>query len=331
MDSRNIISWNCNGLYSHLEDLKVLTAEYQPTIVCIQETHLKHNQFYNFPNYNSFQSAPVPDAHAKGGVLIAVKSNIHHERINLQTNLQILATKIYTSTPFTLCTAYFPPGENLSEDHLRSVIRSLPPPFILLGDFNSHNPLWGSTRCNRNGKILEHILIDGDMTIINSSTKTHFNFSYKTWSNLDLVFCSPQLSSSLYVHTHVDLGGSDHSPIIVNLNFYQSAPSLQSIQRINYKKTDWKKYQAHCENRFEPQTIQISNSTDSIVESFTNDLVSYALECSPKMKPFSDNKKLRFVPWWITDCTKALRERCKALKQLKKNYTDENFVNYRRL
>lgn len=195
-----IISWNCNGLFLHLEDLKLLTAEYNPIAICLQETHLKQN-------------------HAQGGVLIAIRSDLHHEEIKLHTNLQILAAKVYAKNPYTLCTAYFPPIENISEEYLRFVIRSLPAPFIFAGDFHSRNPLCGSSRRNYNGEILENILLDEQLIILNTNTKTHFNFSHRSWSNLDLVFCSPQLSSSLYVHTHIDLAGSDHTPILIHRIF----------------------------------------------------------------------------------------------------------------
>lgn len=134
-----IISWNCNGLFNHIEDLKILTAEFNPTIICLQETHLKQEQIYMFPKYNTMQTRLTPSIHAHGGTLIAVRADIHHEEIKLQTNLQILAAKIYSKIPFTICTAYFPPGENIAEDHILSIINSLPSPFILTGDFNSHS------------------------------------------------------------------------------------------------------------------------------------------------------------------------------------------------
>jgi len=44
------------------------------------------------------------------------------------------------------------------EEDLQNFISSLLTPFVVMGPFNAPNPLWGSTRINHTGKIVEKYL-----------------------------------------------------------------------------------------------------------------------------------------------------------------------------
>jgi len=48
----------------------------------------------------------------------------------------------------TICNIYVPPSSVLDEQSLTSLLQQLPPPFILMGDFNAHHLLWGSSKLN---------------------------------------------------------------------------------------------------------------------------------------------------------------------------------------
>lgn len=40
--------------------------------------------------------------------------------------------------------------------------------------------------------------------------------------------------------------------------------------------------------------------------------------------------KKKVVPWWNEECSRAIRERNKAFRELKKNMTHENIIEYQR-
>ena len=42
LNTNKIIQWNCDGFYSHHEDFQLLLKEYNPYIICIQETKFKY-------------------------------------------------------------------------------------------------------------------------------------------------------------------------------------------------------------------------------------------------------------------------------------------------
>ena len=44
----------------------------------------------------------------------------------------------------TLCSFYIPPNPSLSLIQFKNLSDQLPIPFIIMGDFNGHSPLWDS-------------------------------------------------------------------------------------------------------------------------------------------------------------------------------------------
>lgn len=105
---------------------------------------------------------------------------------------------------------YFPPAVP-ADSKLSSILNKLSHAYILNGDFIFHKSMRGSSRYNRNGKVLVN---HQNFVIINTSTQTYFNFSNQPWSNLDLILVSALLSSKLFIHTHTDLAESNHALII---------------------------------------------------------------------------------------------------------------------
>lgn len=323
--STTILSWNANGLFKHYEDLKTLISFYNSPIICLQETHLKNNQTINFAKYNIIRS-PAPDHQwACGGVLLGIPIHLNYIETPLRTNLQATAATIYLSSPLTICTIYLPPNKDIETEDLKDLVAALPRPFIICGDFNAHSPTWGSRSTNNRGRIIESLIFNSDLILTHPRDPTHYNFSHKTWSTLDLTIHTPQLSSSLRLYNHVDMAGSDHFPSVLHLTD-PSSPSFTQTPKRNYRKTDWDKYTESFPTL--PIFDDALNTTD-IARDFTNLLISHANSCSPPMR--SSNSQRKMVPWWNDECKKAIRERRKALKQLKKNYSLENHVHFQKL
>lgn len=64
------------------------------------------------------------------------------------------------------------------------IIRTLPVPFILMWDFNSHSTSWGGN----NGTVLEEVIQQKNLVIM--KPPTHFNQAHRTWSMIDLIIAS---------------------------------------------------------------------------------------------------------------------------------------------
>lgn len=136
-----IIQWNCDGLYSHYEQFKRLITENNPYIVCLQETKFKCDHIPKIKNYKSYTKNLLSNTVAHGGVAIFVNENFHSEEVILNTNLQAVAITIFYPIKFTICNLYLAGSERLSLTNLSNIVDQLKHPFMIMGDFNSHNPL----------------------------------------------------------------------------------------------------------------------------------------------------------------------------------------------
>ena len=108
---------------------------------------------------------------------------------------------------------------NFTLNQLKKIENQLPKPFIILGDFNAHSPLWENIISpDSKGKIIEDFLLQTDLCILNNQSPTYLSpITFKT-SSVDLSLCSPLLAPSLKWSTLEDTHHSDHFPIIIKNN-----------------------------------------------------------------------------------------------------------------
>ena len=99
----------------------------------------------------------------------------------------------------------------------------LKPPFIILGDFNAHSPLWDKNyqEPDTRAKIIEDFISQSNTCLLNDLSPTHINPVNFEKSSIDLSLCHPDLVSNLEWSVLEDLNDSDHFPI--TMNFLNSA------------------------------------------------------------------------------------------------------------
>ena len=59
----------------------------------------------------------------------------------------------------------------MTEEDMREFLEQIPAPMILLGDFNAHNPLWGSEKMSKRGRMMEKIFERHNLLCINKKKK----------------------------------------------------------------------------------------------------------------------------------------------------------------
>ena len=91
----NIVQWNADGFYRHYPEFKLLENKYNSFVYCIQETKFPFNHHPQFKNYKTFYKNVNSDTVAHGGVAILINDIFDAEEINLKTNLQAVAVRIY--------------------------------------------------------------------------------------------------------------------------------------------------------------------------------------------------------------------------------------------
>jgi hypothetical protein len=97
---------------------------------------------------------------ARGRTAILVKDCIYCLPVSLRSPLQVIAVRVHLpSLCFTLCNIYLPLAIAVRRADLANVLSHLPPPFILLGDFNAQDILWGTTVAENRGTSVYYIYI----------------------------------------------------------------------------------------------------------------------------------------------------------------------------
>ena len=75
------------------------------------------------------------------------------------------------------------PSSNLVPQDLDDLVSQLPAPFILLGDFNGHSPLWGSRDLNDKGKKIENFINRHDLCLFNDKSHTYLHPATGSYSH----------------------------------------------------------------------------------------------------------------------------------------------------
>ena len=161
-----IIQWNCRGLKPNYNDVSLLISEYNPSVFCFQETFLKPDDNISLKGFNIYNYVHTDCLRPSGGASIFVKSSFPQRKIDLQTNLQATAISVTLDREITICSVYIPPSFSLNSQQLDNLLQQLPSPYIILGDFNGHNILWGGQNNDSRGKLIENFITKNDICII---------------------------------------------------------------------------------------------------------------------------------------------------------------------
>ncbi|KAK7867868.1 hypothetical protein R5R35_008617 [Gryllus longicercus] len=315
----NIIQWNINGCISHYCELKLLLANHTPMCVCLQETHFKPEDRFNFRGYKTFRSDVEPDRRARGGVAILISNTHPASRLDLNTPLQAVAVTLYKPLKMTVCCIYLPDASWRNED-LQDLIDQLQTPFLILGDFNAHSTTWGCSRTNDSGRRIDDLLLNNEYVLLNTGASTHFNARNGSFSAIDLSICSPNLATRLTWKPLPDLHQSDHFPLLISSNMPKNTVHIPKRWCTN--RADWSSFTRHI------PPISVSGNSEEDVTDFTNTVISSAVQYIPQTSGRSSRIP---VPWWNTETKEAIREKRKALNRYRRAPTQDNLIAFKRL
>ena len=167
-----IIQWNCRGLLNNHAELCLLSQQYNPVAIFLQETHIADESKVSFKGYSLYNKLDHSHERASGGSSVFVRNDVMHSPVKLTTNLQAVAVKITLSFVFTLCSIYAPPNKCIDIKDLEHLFSQIQGPVMVLGDFNAHNPLWGSEYQTPKGKVIETFISQDELCLFNTIPKS---------------------------------------------------------------------------------------------------------------------------------------------------------------
>ena len=313
-NTNKIIQWNCRGLKANFNEILLLLQE-DPVAVCLQESFLKSEDNITFRGYELINSFGPTEPRVSGGVSIIVNEHVPHSVVPLNTNLQAVAVRVTLHKTITICSLYLPPSQNVDPEDIYDLFQQLPTPFLLTGDLNAHNTLWGSRTTDKRGKDLETVFTDNNLCLLNDKSSTYLHPATGTYSSIDLSICSPLLLLDFDWKVGNDLCGSDHFPIF--LTNLKDLPEEDS-QRWKLNKADWDQYKLLCESNFSEETFE--DLVDPIAH-FTNILQNVADRAIPKT---STVPKQRNKPWFNDEVKEAINDRKRVIRQFNTRPTMDN-------
>ena len=324
-----IIQWNLNGFNPRRESLQLLIQEQNPSILCLQETNFKNSFCANLRNFSPVFKNRRNTDFASGGVAVYTNSHIHHEEVKLNTNLEAVAISTITPSKLCICNTYIPNRHEINLTELKQLIDQLPRPFILLGDFNSHNSLWGSRHTDIRGRKIEKLLDEPDLVLLNNNQPTHFNMSNAALSSIDLSLCSSNIAQTINWNVLDDLYDSDHFPIMIEI--HNPHPTMYNYTpRWKYKKADWFKFQKEIDSKIdklESPSVENIHKIDDIVHEFGVAIKKSADASIPKT---TSNTFKNQVPWWSPEVEEAIKQKKHAFNIYKRLKTEENKIEFKR-
>ena len=316
-----ILQWNCRGYRRNYGDLITLISTHQPICICLQETLLgdinpQPPKLYTMDLYN-----PRNLAHPGNGLAILVHRDCIKIPLNLNTPIQAMAVRIrFNNQLITMCNIYINPNNNLRFNDIQNLINQLPHPYLLLGDLNAKNPLWGGETTNQRGRIIEQLLIANNLCIMNTGDDTHFHVQTGMSSAIDVSLCSPVLLEQFSWSVEGDLHGSDHNPIVME---HLVGERVQREVKPIFKRADWKSFQALTAMDAPVEDEDIEQK----VQRFT-DVVSIATTVAiPHTRGGSSPS---CVPWWNDECARAKIARKQALRRYQRTRSIVDKISYSR-
>ena len=149
--------------------------------------------------------------------MILIRKDIPFTKYDLSTEINALAVQIKLEKIITICSIYLSPNNSINIEQLNELIKKLPKPFLLLGDFNARHLLWHDIKSNSRGNLILDFIIENQLHILDDNKPTHFDQRTKGYSHIDLSLCTQDLADSYFWNTYDDLCGSDHFPVVISI------------------------------------------------------------------------------------------------------------------
>ncbi|GFW97235.1 hypothetical protein TNCV_4784491 [Trichonephila clavipes] len=177
---------------------------------------------------------------------------------------------------------------------LNQLVSQLPAPFILLGDFKGHSPLWGHDDTNSRGRQIEQLISDHCLCLLNNDEKTYFDAPTRSFHSLDLAICSPVLLPLLKFDVDQDLHNSDYFPLLVT--HVNGAGTRIRPPTYHFHRADWDKFTRLA---IITGTMVQNRPLDEAAFNVTEAIRNAADAAIPKT---SNSPRKLCKPWWNASC-----------------------------
>ena len=328
-----ILQWNAQGMNSHGQELIQFLGNSRETfhVLCIQETWFHDENIMQIPNYTCFSKNRL--SQIRGGCAIYVHNSLNFDNIYDKFTSETQMVDIILGKLTITIVNYYNPCKQISDVEIDSLINKVndKTKTIIVGDFNSHNTIWGSDKTNTNGRLVENFVLQNDLVILNDGSGTRLDPHSGKTSCLDLSLVSSSLAGICSWKVLPTNFGSDHFPILIDMHV--GAPHVPIAEPIdastprNFRNIDWNTYARLCEEHL---NFSAKDKKNAIV--FYDTFMALLTQILEKSKICKENKTkhTKPIPWWTKECSLSIKQRNKAKNKLLKSWSQETLESYRK-
>ena len=185
LDKLNILQWNIQGIRSKYQELRTILHDEKILVACIQETLLGDTSWQPTKTYTIEKSPHTGDQNR--GVAVLCHATLKYNRVRLYTTLEAVAITIHSNKQYTICSIYISPSINIRREDILDLIKQLPQPFLLLGDFNAKHPLWDFENSeDARGRDIVNLITNEALGLLGRGEPTHYHIQTNKFSTIDL-------------------------------------------------------------------------------------------------------------------------------------------------
>ena len=295
-ESLRIAHWNANGLKDRKLALQNFLKTNSIDVCCIQETHLKDGQRFSVRGYELISHDR--QKRKNGGILTLVRNNIPAHEIQRSTgDTEFVGVELtLPSGNLKLNNMYSPPEKSLELDSLNCEKEN----WMIIGDFNSHSLSWGYPTIDDKGEDLEAWMVDKGLILINrpDDPTTYTSISWRTTSTPGLAIATDDIQKLCSRTICTQLGGSDHKPIILNIEKRCPPRAIKAEPIWNIKKANWDLFK----KLLDVGKITLTDELDKNAKEFNSAILGAALKSIPR------RRRRDYQPFWSDELQKLHTE-----------------------
>ena len=181
--------------------------------------------------------------------------------------------------------------------------------WMIVGDFNSHSCSLGYPSLDAKGEV-EHWIVLNRLVLINIPTDppTFYSRVWKTKITPDIAIATDNIQKIAKRDVSVQLGGSDHKPVILTLAKQVNTSARKMPPSWNYKKADWKRFRELADIYTKSITFS-KHGVNKNASNFNSAVLKIAKESIPR------GRRHDYKPYWNKTLEKIYKELSEAREE----------------
>ena len=150
-----------------------------------------------------------------------------------------------------------------------------------MGDFYSHNIIWGSKTTNKRGQTLEKVIHSNNLCLCYQKSQTHLDPSPGTFSAIDITLSDSSVFIDNNWRVYKDPCDSDYYPIIMKNSTIENSEPQTKPPQWNFKKANWLSYKKLSLTTLIPKS---NTNKEEFIIHFTNTLITITNKIIPQTR-----------------------------------------------